>query len=534
MSTTVEALDRLRRFNTWFSPSSERRTASAPQVRGVRVTGYLSDESGWGAAGRGYVRALQRIDVPMRVHDVSSLTTNRSGDRTLTAVTTAHDTDVNLVCVDAGQHFALLSTVGESFFAGHYNIGAWAWELPRFPDTWFNRFAYYDEIWVGTSFIAAALAPISPVPVVRVPPAVAVPSGSRARGRARIRAGDRDAVFLFTFDVHSHLARKNPHAAIAAFRRAFPNDRHVRLVLKSVNAAADVDGFAALMAAGDDPRIAFHDGYWTNDEMHDLVAACDAYVSLHRSEGTGLTIAEAMAAGKPVLATDWSGNTDFADASNSYPVAYRLTTIERTVGPYHAGETWAEPDVEHAAALMREVVEHPGPASRRGALARLRMQRDYSEDAVARIVRSRLDVIGSRGMLPTLRGEVSAFVSGYRDLVGDVRAVADRLIPRGEVVAVVSRGDPDLVALAHHRGRHFPESPPGVYAGYHPADSGAAIAALEEARGRGAGYLIVPGTAFWWFEHYVGFRHHLDERCDCLWRDATCIVYALEPGERPS
>jgi hypothetical protein len=64
---------------------------------------------------------------------------------------------VNLVCVDAGQHFALLSEVGESFFAGHYNVGAWAWELPHFPESWYNRFAYYDEIWVGTSFIAATL-----------------------------------------------------------------------------------------------------------------------------------------------------------------------------------------------------------------------------------------------------------------------------------------------------------------------------------------------------------------------------------------
>ena len=99
----------------------------------------------------------------------------------MTSCNTATDTDVNLVCVDAGQHFALLSEVGESFFAGHYNIGAWAWELPHFPDAWYNRFAYYDEIWVGTSFIAAALAPIAPVPVVRVPPVV---TARRDRARA--------------------------------------------------------------------------------------------------------------------------------------------------------------------------------------------------------------------------------------------------------------------------------------------------------------------------------------------------------------
>lgn len=532
-SCTVEALERLHRFNPWFIPADGRARPPATGVRGVRATGYFSDESGWGEAGRGYVRALRHLGAPLTMHDVSALTTNRSEDRSLGATAAADDTDVNLVCVDAGQHFALLSAVGESFFDGHYNVGAWAWELPHFPESWYNRFAYYDEIWVGTSFIASALAPIAPVPVVRIPPAVAARAGSAARGRALLGADERSFVFLFIFDVHSHLARKNPQAVVAAFRRAFPHERHVRLVLKSVNAAADADGYAALRAAADDPRIALHDGYWSARDMDDLVAACDAYVSLHRSEGTGLTIAEAMAAGKPVLATDWSGNTDFADASNSYPVAYALRAVARTVGPYRAGETWAEPDVEHAAALMREVVTDPVTAARRGAAARERMQREYSADAVAALVRSRLDVIGSRALLGTLRREVSAFVHGYRRLIDDIRLVVSRVVPASAIVAVVSRGDADLLALDGHEAWHFPEARPGVYAGYHPEDSGAAIAALEDARARGAGSLLFPGTAFWWLEHYGGFREHLEHQYRCVWRDATCVVYDLR-GEAPA
>ena len=89
------------------------------------------------------------------------------------------------------------------------------------------------------------------------------------------------------------------------------------------------------------------------------MSSCDAYVSLHRSEGIGLTIAEAMGLGKPVIATGWSGNTDFMDVSNAFPVGYRLVELEENVGPYHAGEVWAEPSVEHAAELMRFVVDHP-------------------------------------------------------------------------------------------------------------------------------------------------------------------------------
>jgi glycosyltransferase involved in cell wall biosynthesis len=491
------------------------------------VTGYLSDESGWGAAGRGYVRALEEIGCPLALHDVSSMTGNRSADRSVTRRETAAATDVNLVVVDAGQHFALLSHVGESFFAGHFNIGAWAWELPRFPDDWYNRFAYYDEVWVGTSFIAAALAPVAPVPVIRVPPVITAPIGSRDRGRRRLGVGDREFVFLFVFDVHSHLPRKNPAAAIGAFRRAFPNGTGVRLVLKSVNAAADPDGYAALRALAGNAPIEFHDGYWHADEVGDLLQACDAYVSLHRSEGTGLTIAEAMAAGKPVIATDWSGNTDFADASNSYPVAYQLTTVARNVGPYRAGETWAEPDVAHAAAMMRAVADDPVAAAQRGAAARRRIERDYSRQAVADIVRARLDVIGNRDLIGTLRREVAAFVDGYRGLIGAIRTIAERVVPPHAIVAVVSRGDEALLDLNGRPAWHFPEARPGVYAGYHPADSDAAVAALEAARQRGAEFLLLPGTAYWWLQYYAGFGRYLDVHASCIWRDACCAIYGL-------
>jgi len=526
-SAAAVALERLHRCNGWFELRLEHRQPVRDDVRGVRVTGYLSDESGWGAAGRGYVRALRQLRVPMRIHDVSALTTNRSEDHSLGVPDTAEDTDVNLVCVDAGQHFALLSEVGESFFAGHYNIGAWAWELPHFPESWYNRFAYYDEIWVGTSFIAEGLSPISPVPVVRVPPVVSVPHGSRLRGRRRLNVDYGTFVFAFIFDVHSHLARKNPEAVIAAFRRAFPRRQDVRLVLKSVNGTADPDGYAELRERAAGAPIDFYDEYWPAQEVHDLMAACDAYVSLHRSEGTGLTIAEAMACGKPVITTDWSGNTDFADASNSFPVAYQLTTIASNVGPYRAGETWAEPDVEHAAWLMRQVVNDSNLAARRANAARRRIRRDFSEDAVATLVRQRLDAVRSRDRLAVLRRTMSAFADGYRDLVTAIRNIAFEVVPPGEVIAVVSRGDPELLKFDHARAWHFPEARPGVYAGYHPADSAAAIAELEAARARGAAFLLFPGTSLWWLEHYDGLRRYLDQRYRPVVNDARCAIFDL-------
>src|SRR5262249_55488297 len=149
--------------------------------------------------------------------------------------------------------------------------------------------------------------------------------------------------FLFVFDVHSHLARKNPVGVVEAFRRAFRPFDPVRLVLKCVNAESDPSGFAALQSAAAGWPISIVSGYTDVERLRDLMAACDAYVSLHRAEGIGLTIADAMALGKPVIATDWSGNTDFMDVSNSFPVTYRLAELDGNVGPYPAGYVWAEP-----------------------------------------------------------------------------------------------------------------------------------------------------------------------------------------------
>jgi len=152
---------------------------------------------------------------------------------------------------------------------------------------------------------------------------------------------------------------------------------------------------------------------------------------------------------------------------------------------------------------------------------------------VAALVRQRLDAIRSRDRLGVLRRTMSAFADGYRDLVGVIRNVASEVVPHGEVIAVVSRGDPELLKIEGAHAWHFPEARPGVYAGSHPADSDAAIAELEATRARGAAFLLFPGTSLWWLEHYVGLRRHLDERYRCVVSDERCAIFDLrEPVRR--
>jgi glycosyltransferase involved in cell wall biosynthesis len=526
-------LRKLRRFNSWFDGFGPEPPAGRPTLS-VAVSGYLRDESGWGAAARGYVRALLRLGVPTALEDFSALTSNRSQDRSVPAGEQLERVDVNLVCIDAGQHFAALSQVGERFFEGRYNIGAWAWELPTFPERWYDRFAYYDEIWVGTSFVASALAPISPVPIVRLPP-VLMPQtfGSRARGRADWGLREDEFTFLFVFDVHSHLARKNPTAIVDAFCRAFGPSEPVRLFLKCVNAESDPEGFAALQAAAEGWPITISSGYAPVERLRDLMAACDAYVSLHRAEGIGLTIADAMALGKPVIATDWSGNTDFLDASTGFPVSYRLVELDGNVGPYPAGDVWAEPSVEHAAQLMRFVVDHPAEARVRGQQASLALARDYSEERIAELLQRRLAVIADRHDYDVFKRGVRALVGGYHDLVRDVRQIVERVVPPGSAVMVVSKGDQALIEFGERTGCHFPETPSGVYAGFHPRDGAAAVDLLEVSIAKGREYLLFPGTALWWLDHYTELRRYLDARGERLWADRRCVLYRLHSPAPP-
>lgn len=528
-------LRELREINPWYHCPEYDTGADRTLSTAVNVVGYFRDESGWGAAGRGYLRALRRLGIPHSVVDLSQLSSNRSGDPGLGAwppgtrnPESTYPHSINLVCVDAGQHHAFAQHVGDDFLDGRYNIAAWAWELPRFPEKWYDRFAYYDEVWTTTSFIANALAPISPIPVVRIPPVLTpVDRGNRARGRSHIAADDDERIFLFVFDFHSHMERKNPLATIDAFNQAFSPSDPVRLVIKCVNGNSDPTGFAAMLDRARGHRVSIYDGYWSTNEMRDLMTACDVYISLHRSEGTGLTITDAMALGKPVIATGWSGNMDFMTVANSLPVRYELTTIQENVGPYRAGETWAEPSIEHAAELMRYVHNSPAVADKLGQAARSDIERSFSEGAIANLVDSRLQTIAHRHELGPYREVARDFARAYRELTSEVRRTINSFLPEGATALVVSRGDPDLVGLDRRQGWHFPRTEDGLYAGYHPADSTAAIGHLESLRDAGAEYLVFPATAFWWLDYYAEFCNHLESHYTCLVATDRCRIYTL-------
>jgi glycosyltransferase involved in cell wall biosynthesis len=262
--------------------------------------------------------------------------------------------------VNADQTPILARGFGEKFFRDRYTVGVWAWELEEFPDVFMEAFDYVQEVWTPSWFIHQAVAEKSPVPVVHMPFAVTV-APSVGLARRDFGVPEDRFLFLMLYDALSVQERKNPSGALEAFRRAFGNQPNVGLVIRVNHANSKPDEMASIRR-----QIADTDGAllieepMSRQDVQALQTLCDAFISLHRSEGLGLNIAEAMLLGKPVVVTGWSGNLDFTTDRNAYLVDYKLTTLSRDHGPYRRGKQWAEPDIDRAAELMVKLVEDAG------------------------------------------------------------------------------------------------------------------------------------------------------------------------------
>ncbi len=346
----------------------------------VELTGYLSSAVGVGEAARRYVVALRAAGVAVLESDVP-LPGRDSVERGSPPVPGPADGSIacNIVCMNPEQMVPYLDGPDAPACADRRTIGIWSWEVDVLPPGWREASRRLSEIWTYSVFSAKLIAPGVDVPVRNVPPPICRPalSGERVAG---LPDGFR---FLVMFDYLSTLERKNPVGAIEAFQRAFRPEDGAALVVKSVNARHRTERHGEIVAACQGREdIVLIDRTVSSSERDALVAACDCYVSLHRSEGHGLPIAEAMQAGKPVVATSYGGNIEFMDDGNSYPVAWAPSKVGLGVEHYPQGATWAEPDLEHAAQMLRAVFEDRDEAARRA----LRGRRDVSARLAPEVV----------------------------------------------------------------------------------------------------------------------------------------------------
>ena len=378
----------------WRAELAAELRSGAARRPGVNVIGLFRYTSGLQQAVRGAVQALTRAGVRTSLRDFPVASLREPRDRTeydgielfdVTILNTGIDFPAAGVYHQSGLHER----------PGVYRVGIWWWELETIPNRWLDRAEGVDEIWAPTTFIAGAMRAAFRKPVYPMLPGLELPAFDPLP-RSHFDLRDDRFLFTFVFDMNSRMQRKNPLGLIRAFRRAFRREEPVDLAIKvSPPESYYKEQWNELRGAVEDAGVMLIDRVLTREEVLAFLNASDGYVSLHRSEGFGLTCAEAMLLGKPVVATGYSGNLDFMTPENSYLVGYDRVTLAEDIDPYPQGAVWAEPHLDHAAEQLRRVYDRRAEALEIGRRARAEVREVLSPEAAGRRMAARLAAIRS-------------------------------------------------------------------------------------------------------------------------------------------
>jgi glycosyltransferase involved in cell wall biosynthesis len=312
-------------------------------------------------------------------------------------LTTANPYRVNLLHVNANEMADVRRHLGAAFFAGRGTIACWHWELARFPAAWRPALKGVDELWASSRFMQRALREATRAPVLWMPHPVHL-DPAPPLSRADLGLPQDAFLFLTSFDLNSYVARKNPQGALRAFQIAFPagSADPVAFVVKVSGSTERADEARALFASSlfADPRVVVIDELLDRPRMVGLMAQCDAFVSLHRTEGFGRGLAEAMLLGKTVIATGYSGNVDFTTPRTACVVDYRLIPVEPGEYLHSEGQVWADPDLDQAAGYMQRIVRDRAWAEALATAGRELVHTQHGLAAVGGRYRARLVELG--------------------------------------------------------------------------------------------------------------------------------------------
>lgn len=382
---------------------------------GVNVAGFFTAELGVGEAARLLIAGLDARGIPALPIQGQLIPPSRQGAEFSYARPDDVAYPINIVCINGDGIPLFAREAGLSFFEGRHTIALWWWEVGDPPAEWSKAYEFIDEVWVASRHIYDVIAPTSPVPVVKVTLPVPIPEPAQCT-RGELGLPEDGFVFLYVHDYHSVSARKNPLGAIDAFRRAFPAGCGAKLVIKSINAdTRPTEHDRVVRAVGEHPDITLVDGYVSGAEKNAMIAHCDCYVSLHRSEGFGLTVAEAMLLSKPVIATRYGGTQEFLTEDNAYLVDWAAVRVGDGAFPYPEDGVWAEPDLDHAVALMLSVFAEPGEAREKGAQARSDVLSRHSPEVAGAAMERRLRIVYERMHRNGARSLNLAHVPSARD-----------------------------------------------------------------------------------------------------------------------
>lgn len=353
----------------------------------VSIVGHPFAPIGMGEVARSFVRALRAVGSTPRLRDIYALHDRNDQDyeREFSGMLTSELSRTNIFAINGDEVDQALAHVNDPKLDTAYNVIAPAWELSKYPLAWTKRLERFNEIWAMSDFVRSSIAATTTRPVVRMPLAVE-PTLTEIMGRRALGLPEHAFIFLFFFDYSSYLVRKNPFAVLSAFNRMVERNPkapfHLVLKHKGGDASpADEKRFREEVSQHSD-QVQIIDRRLSNAQTRNLVRNADCFVSLHRSEGFGFGLAEAMALGTPAVGTRYSGNMDFMNDANSWLVDYDLVPVGAKEYPHPEGQVWADVRIDHAVQMMEAVWSNRSLAREKAHRAKLDMQRDYSTRAV--------------------------------------------------------------------------------------------------------------------------------------------------------
>lgn len=359
--------------------------------QGVNLIGDISAETGLGQSMRILASIMQHGNIPFGVKQINLHGQLEHNDNTWEhkRVDKAQYSInvINLIPATWADDYCAMD---REILDYRYNIAYWPWELEEFPDRWVPCIDTVDEIWTPSEFTSKGIRKKTDKPVITVPHIVDMSENGDYYGREYFGLSKQKFLFLTMYDFISVSERKNPQAVIEAYMKAFPEENeNVGMIIK-VNHGEEKKLLRLKEQLKNYKNIYFITRNMTRREVDSLINAADVLVSLHRSEGFGLPVAEAMALGKPVISTNWSATTEFMDANCACPVDYKLVKLEKSIGPYEKGKYWADADVDQAAEYMKKLWEDERYRNRIGKNAEKHLKNHLSYGRVVRIVEERI------------------------------------------------------------------------------------------------------------------------------------------------
>lgn len=360
---------------------------------GVNLFAHFTMDNGVGEAGRSLAKILEGAGVAISLVNLEGYSTKNINNVWNRRDPLVYPINIFVTNADVIQNL-MKKNINESVLKAKYNIGYWHWELSSFPQIWEDSFSDLSEIWVSSDFNLNSISKNSPVPVVKMPWRPNVEPSYRYK-REDFGIGQGSFVYLFVYDSGHYAKRKNLMALIEAFEKLKIEDDNIRLILKTMQVSDHNRTFNKFLQERikRNKKIILVQDKFDRGKLFDLVSLSDCYVSLHHSEGFGATIFEAMALGKPVIATAYSGNMDFMNAGNSFLIPYELIKIKDDIGPYGKGNVWAEPDISKAVELMEYVFDNQKEAKKIGERAKNEINALYSWGKLSKDILKRLRLI---------------------------------------------------------------------------------------------------------------------------------------------